>query len=231
METLLGAGIYPLPQAARLVGENSRNVRRWLKGYSWKYKDGRSSSGPLWHTAYEQEDLPGGAAIGFRDLLELRMVAQFVKHGVHLKVIRATIDAARAHFGSEYPLSNRRFLTDGKRIFLEAVEEATGVEKMIDVLGRQFVFADVIRPSLYAGIEYDQTGARRWFPVPRSRLVLLDPEVQFGAPIIASEGVPTDAVYDAWKAEGRDVARVARAYRLTPRMVNAAVAFEQRLRA
>lgn len=231
MESLLGAGIYPLPQAARLVGESARNVRRWLKGYSWKYKDGRSASGPLWHTSFEGEELPGGTAIGFRDLLELRMVAQFVKHGVHLKVIRATIDVARSHFGSDYPLSNRQFLTDGRRIFLEAIEEATGAEKLIDVLGRQFVFSDVVRPSLYAGIEYDRTGAKRWFPLSRSRMILLDPEVQFGTPIVAEAGVPTDAIYDAWKAEGRDNARVARAYGLTPKMVSTAVSFEQGLRA
>lgn len=231
MESLLGAGIYPLPQAARLVGESARNVRRWLKGYSWKYRDGRSSSGPLWHTLYEGEELPGGAAIGFRDLLELRMVAQFVKHGVHLKLIRSTIDAARRHFQSDYPLTNRRFLTDGKRIFLEAVEEATGAEKLIDVVGRQFVFSEVIRPSLYAGIEYDESGATRWYPIPRSRMIILDPEVQFGTPIIADAGVPTDAIYDAWRAEGRDQSRVARAYGVTPKMVAAAVSFEQRLRA
>jgi uncharacterized protein (DUF433 family) len=231
MDSLLGAGIYPLPQAARLVGESARNVRRWLKGYSWKYKDGRSASGPLWHTLFEKEELPGAAAIGFRDLLELRMVAQFVNHGVHLKVVRATIDVARTHFGSDYPLSNRQFLTDGKRIFLEAVEETTGAKRLIDVLGRQFVFSDVIRPSLYAGIEYDRTGAKRWFPMSRSRAILLDPDVQFGTPVVAGVGVPTDAIYDAWKAEGRDQQRVARIYGLTPKMVGAAVSFEQRLRA
>lgn len=146
-------------------------------------------------------------------------------------MIRATIDAARNYFGSDYPLTNRQFLTDGRRIFLEAVEETTGAERLIDVLGRQFVFTDVIRPSLSAGIEYDHSGATRWFPTPRSRMILLDPEVQFGSPIVANAGVPTDAIYDAWKAEGRDQVRVARAYGLTPKMVSAAVAFEQRLRA
>ena len=230
MNELIGAGIYPLSQAARLVGESARNVRRWLRGYSWKYRDGRSFSGPLWHALYENEELPGGTAISFRDLLELRMVAQFVKHGVHLKVIRATIEAATKHFGSDYPLSNRRFLTDGKRIFLEAVEEATGSERLIDVVGRQFVFTDVIRPSLYTGIEYDDVGATRWYPVARSQSILLDPAVQFGTPIIADAGVPTDAIYDAWKAEGRDRVAVARLYGISSKMVHSAVTFEQSLR-
>lgn len=231
MQDLIGTGIYPLNQAARLVGQEPRYVRRWLQGYSWKYKDGRSRSGPLWHTQFEDDDLPGGLVLGFRDLLELRMVAEFVKHGVHLKVIRATIEAAAKHFGSCYPLSNRQFLTDGKRIFMEAVEDATGTEKLIDVVGRQFVFSTVIRPSLYAGIEYGDTGAERWYPVPRSRTVVLDPEVQFGTPILSDAGIPTDTIYDAWKAEGQDRTRVARLYDITPAMVSAAVAFEQRLAA
>jgi uncharacterized protein (DUF433 family) len=230
-QQLIGTGIYPLPQAARLVGERPQYVRRWLRGYSWKYKDGRSSSGPLWHTQFEGEQLPGGLVIGFRDLLELRLVAAFVKHGVHLKVIRATIEAAETDFGQNYPLSKRRFLTDGKRIFLHAVERATGETRLIDVVGRQFVFSEVVKPSLYAGIEYDHGDAKRWYPLPRSKAIVLDPEVQFGAPILSDAGIPTDTIFDAWRAEGEDKARVARLYDITPSMVQAAVAFEQRLAA
>lgn len=231
MQGLIGTGLYPLHQAARLVGQEPRYVRRWLKGYSWKYKSGRSSSGPLWRTQLEGQDLPGDKVIGFHDLLELRMVAEFVKHGVHLKVIRATIEAATRHFGAAYPLSNRHFLTDGRRIFLDAVEEATGARKLIDVLGRQFVFSEVVRPSLFAGIDYHDGAAARWFPVNRSRAIVLDPEIQFGSPILAEAGIPTDTIYDAWRAEGKDRVAVARLYGVTPAMVGAAVAFEQRLAA
>ena len=169
MQRLLGSGIYPLRQAARLVGQEPRTVRRWLKGYSWKYLNGRSYSGPLWHTQYEDEDLPGERVISFRDLLELRMVAEFAKHGVHLKVIRATIETASADFCSAYPLSDRKFLTDGKRIFMEAVEQTTGHDKLLDVVGRQFVFSNVIRESLFAGIDYDNGNAARWFPEKNAR--------------------------------------------------------------
>jgi uncharacterized protein (DUF433 family) len=228
MQPLVGSGLYPLQQAARLVGQESRTIRRWLKGYSWKYRDGRSYSGPLWHTQFEDEDLPGERVISFRDLLELRMVGEFAKHGVNLKVIRATIEVATHEFGSTYPLSNRKFLTDGKRIFMQAVEEATGHEKLIDVLGRQFVFGQVIRESLFAGIDYEGDNAARWYP-EKKRTVVLDPEVQFGTPILAEAGIPTDTIHDAWRAEGKDRAVVARLYGITPAMVNAAVGFEQRL--
>jgi len=230
MRTLLGSGLYPLPRAARLVGQPARTVRRWLHGYSWTYRDGRAYSGPLWRTEFDGEDLPGGQVVSFRDLMELRMVSEFVRHGVHLKVIRATIDVAAREFGSGFPLSNRKFLTDGKRIFLQAVEEATGQEKLIDLAGRQFVFSQVIKPSLFAGIEYEDGLAKRWFP-ERQRAIVLDPDIQFGTPTLTDSGLPTDAIYDAWRAEGEDKAAVARLYEITPAMVSAAVAFEQRLAA
>lgn len=230
MQQLVGSGLYPLRQAARLVRQEPRTVRRWLKGYSWKYRDGRSYSGPLWHTQFEDEGLPGERVISFRDLLELRMVAEFVKHGVNLKVIRATIEVASEEFGSAYPLSNRKFLTDGKRIFMQAVEEATGHEKVIDVAGRQFVFGQVIRESLFAGIDYESGNALRWYP-EKNRAVALDPKIQFGTPILADVGIPTDTLHDAWRAEGKDRAAVARHYGISVAMVNAAVGFEQRLAA
>jgi uncharacterized protein (DUF433 family) len=226
--TLLGTGIYPLHQAARLVGVEPRAVRRWLKGYHRKYKGERVRSEPLWHTQLEGEDLPDDV-IGFRDLLELRMVAAFVRHGVDLKVIRATVDAASQNFGASYPLTNQRFLTDGKRIFLDAIEQATGEARMIDVLKKQFVFADIIKPSLYAGIEYGDDGALRWYPNPRRKVIVLDPGLQFGTPVIAEVGIPTDTIHASYLAEDSDAAMVARVFDIAPKLVMAAVAFEERL--
>lgn len=230
--TLLGTGLYPLPRAARLVGEESRTVRRWLKGYSWKRGDGRKISGPLWTLQHAQDEEFGDEPVlGFQDLLELRTVARFVAQGVSLRVIRATIEVARETLG-DYPLHAKRFVTDGKKIFLEAVERAGEDPKLLDVRRQQFAMDAVIRPSLLEGIEYgaDAT-ALRWFPVPKRRLVVLDPQVQFGEPIVAEGGVPTDTLAAAYKAEGDNVERVARLYRVKPQEVRAAVAFEQQLAA
>ncbi len=228
---LIGTGLYPLSQAARLVGEDARTVRRWLKGYSWKYRDGRHTSGPLWQLQYAQdEDLGQERVLGFRDLLELRTVAKFIEHGVSLKVIRATIEAASEYLG-QFPLQSRRFLTDGKKIFMEAFERAEADPQLLDIRKRQFVFDAVIRPSLFEGVEYDRRGeAQRWFPT-KGRLIVLDPAVQFGEPIVANAGVPTDTLFAAYKAEHKDRVRVAKLYGVTPQAVSAAVAFEQHLAA
>lgn len=227
---IIGTGIYPLHQAARLVDVEPRAIRRWLQGYSRKYLGEKVRSEPLWRTQLRDEALPE-EVIGFRDLLELRMVAAFVRHGVDLKVIRATVDAAARNFGVDYPLTNRNFLTDGKRIFLQAIEQATGEPRLIDVLRRQYVFSDIIKPSLYAGIEYGNDGAQRWFPVSRRRTIVLDPALQFGTPVLTEAGIPTDTIHASFLAEGRDRTMVARIFDITPHMVTAAVEFEERLAA
>lgn len=228
---LLGTGLYPLARAARLVGADVRSVRRWLKGYSWKCRDGRRVSGPLWNLQYAtDEEFGDEQVLGFRDLLELRTVARFIEHGVSLKVIRATIDAAREALG-DYPLHSRRFVTDGKKIFLDAVNTA-GATELLDLKERQYAIDAVIRPSLIEGIEYDaQANPLRWFPNPKRRAIVLDPQIQFGEPIVADAGVPTDTLAAAYEAEGKDLGRVARLYRVTPQAVQAAVAFEHRLAA
>jgi uncharacterized protein (DUF433 family) len=207
-----------------------RAIRRWLQGYSRLHKGERIRSAPLWRTQLQDQDLPD-EVIGFRDLLELRMVSAFVRHGVDLKVIRATVDAAAETFGKNYPLTNQKFLTDGKRIFLEAVETTTGQGQLIDVIRRQFVFSDIIKPALYAGIEYGPDGAVRWFPFAKRKTIVLDPATQFGTPILALAGIPTDTIYASYLAEGRDKGMVARVFDITTSLVSDAVEFEQRLAA
>lgn len=227
---LIGTGIYPLSQAAKLVGAEPRALRRWLRGYDRQYRGKHVRSQPLWTTQLANHDVPGDV-IGFRDLLEARMVAAFVEHGVNLKVIRATIEAAGRYFGASYPLTQQAFLTDGKRIFLDAIETNTGIEKIIDVVGKQFVFTDIIKPSLYAGIEYGNDGASRWFPLKNKKTVVLDPNLQFGTPIVADSGIPTDTIYASYLAEERDAVTVARIFNISPRLVSDAVEFEERLAA
>jgi uncharacterized protein (DUF433 family) len=229
---LLGTGMYPLSRAARLAGAEVRTVRRWLKGYAWKDGDGRKVSGPLWTLQHAgDEEFGDEQVLGFRDLLELRTVARFVRQGVSLQVIRATIAVARETLG-DYPLHARRFVTDGRKIFLEAVERVGEDPRLLDVRRQQFAIDAVLRPSLLEGIEYGvDANALRWFPVPKKRLVVLDPQVQFGEPIVAGGGVPTDTLAAAYKAEGENIARVARLYCVTPQEVKAAVAFEQQLAA
>lgn len=224
--SLIGTGLYPLPRAAQLAGVSARTARRWLAGDASSARNGVT---PLWQTQHAQDKKLGPACVlGFQDLLELRSVVQLVNQGLSLSLIRTAMAAAREVLG-DYPLHARRFVTDGKTIFLDALHRA-GRRDLLDLPARQYALEAVIRPSLIDGIEYDAAAvATRWFPQPRSRRIVLDPQVQFGEPVIARAGIATATLSAAAQAEDGDTARVARWYGVTARDVHAAMAFEAAL--
>ena len=236
----VGLGVYTLPEAARLIHAEPRLVRRWLKGYRHTHPgvEGQrttSFSPPLWATQYAGDPDFGVEAIGFLDLLELRVVKSFVDAGVALQVVRRCLERARSMFGTSHPLTSAQFRTDGRTIYLQSLREAES-EDLLDLKSSQYAFKAVIKPSLFAGIDYDDDGqARRWFPAEHhSKLIVIDPERQFGKPMLTESAVPTRALYASYKAEGGDkaaAAMVARLFELPVKEVQAAVKFEADLQA
>jgi DNA-binding transcriptional MerR regulator/uncharacterized protein (DUF433 family) len=225
---LTDIGLYTFHEAALLTKIPVRDLRRWLDGYSYPDKKHASVSvAPLWETELADDSLDG---IGFHDLLEVRFVHAFRKHGVSLQAIRLASKRARELFKTDYPFTSHQFRTDGRTIFASAIEE-TGETELLDLVRQQYAFRKVIEPSLYAGIEFNQEQvATRWYPAPRSKAVVLDPTVAFGKPIVTHGSVRTSILYDAFITEGNKNL-VAKLYEVPVAAVNAAIAFEESLAA
>lgn len=140
------------------------------------------------------------------------------------------LPSMRVSFESPYPFTCRRFQTDGRSIFAEAID-ASGDPELLDLKRRQYVMRNVIQPSLVAGLEFENGRVRRWYPMERSKAVFLDPAIAFGKPVVADARVRTDILRDAWLAEGKNTRRVASLYEVSTKAVEAAVRFEMRLAA
>ncbi|SEI03555.1 hypothetical protein SAMN05216581_1434 [Pseudomonas asplenii] len=221
---LIGVGIYTPAEAALYTGIPAKDIRRWMFGYK---SEGIEHSG-LWvpELEFSEEKL-----LGFHDLLEIRFVHAFRKHGVSLQTIRSASRQAREIFNQAYPFTCKRFQTDGRSIFATVFDE-TGDEAILDLAKRQYAFRQVIGPSLYEGIDYTGEGkAQRWYPVKRSKAVVLDPNRNFGKPVLSSCGVDTASIYQAYLAEGQNTKRVAMIFEIPIAAVNAAVTFEHRIAA
>lgn len=226
--SLVGVGLYTFPEASKLANIPARDLRRWLDGYSYKDRNSkeRIESLPLWDTELVDDEIEG---ISFHDLLEVRFVNAFRTHGVSLRTIRSASLHARQLFNHPYPFTCKRFRTDGRTIFAEALEE-NGETQFLDLVRKQYAFAQVIQASLYRGIEFGENDlALRWFPMG-GKSVVLDPQIAFGKPIVTNVGIRTSTLYDALKAEG-DKHTVARLYEIPVSAVEAAMSFEERLAA
>lgn len=225
---LTGLGIYSYPEAARLAGVQAAELRRWLRGYTSGKGEHGHSQPPLWTSELVDTGIDG---LSFHDLLEVRFVKQFRKLEISLQAIRVAAANAREILGSPYPFTCKGFQTDGKSIFADAMRE-TGETELLDLLKRQYVFDKIVRPSLYAGIEFGaDERAARWYPMERSKSVVLDPDLAFGKPVVTDVGLRTDILHDAWVAEDKDKQRVARLYGVSVSAVETAIRFEQQLAA
>ena len=218
---LIGVGLYTPAQAARLTGIDAGKIARWLKGHETRgirYE-------PLWQPQIDLAD--GHVYLGFRDLMEARVVDAFIRHGIAAQSVRRAIGIAREQLGVDHPLSTRRFRTDGRTIFLEILNE-DGTSSLIDLLRSQYAFRQIIEPSL-KNVEFDSAGApARWWPLGRDARIVVDPAKSFGRPIETASGVPAELLANAVQAEGSAEA-AARAWEVPVASVRRALAFRDRL--
>ncbi|EPC02603.1 hypothetical protein L861_09680 [Litchfieldella anticariensis FP35 = DSM 16096] len=222
MTALAGIGLYSPKQAERLIGVDAEKIRRWI------VRD-RSPAGPLWHP--EPESLGAEDTLSFKDLLEVRAVSRFREHGVSMHVIREALSSLSDYLQRDYPLIHPRLMTDGKDVFLQALEE-NGEEGLTDLVKRQGVLTEVIGPSLISGITFDASdNPVRWTPDPADPQIVIDPRFAFGKPIVLPSHVSTAALFDAFQAEEGDADTVARNFDITLDEVNRAVNFEKRIAA
>lgn len=215
-----GIGAYTALEASRMVGMSQATLRRWLSGYHHDSKEEPA----LWQPQYE----PGedGVLLGFRDLIEARIVNALRKRHIGLTTIRKCIERARAIVGDERPFSTRQFRTDGRTIFLEITRDIEESE-FIDLVKSQGVFKRVVEPSLQ-DLDFGPFGAERWWLLHGKKTVVADPARCFGQPILADHGISTARIAEVVAAEG-SVDQAAKIYEIKPRLIRDALAYEASL--
>lgn len=229
METnLLTSGIYTIPEAARLVGVSSARMRGWFKGYTNAVRP------PL--LSNQIESLDGKDAITFINLIEARFIREFSRHGVSIQSIRVMAENAQEMFERDHPFASEViFKTDGRDIFalLDRTAEQTKDPELLSLKKKNYAFYGFIRESLHRGMVYADSGlAKAWYPrKDTAPNVIVHPSYAFGKPVTDEQGVPTQALFDAFQAEGETYESVGYWYEVPSEIVEQAVKFEWGLKA
>jgi len=222
--SLFDKGLYTVAEASRLTGVPAATFRRWVFGYARNRSTGRVDYEPIANPEIGRID--GTYAVGFRDLLEARIVQAFRESGVSWKVIRLAANNVRAD--GRHPFLSKHFRTDGRTIFQESIKEA-GEPDLLDLVKNQHAFHAVIAPSLFKQIEFDSSDlAVRWYPLWPRKIVVLDPNRSFGRPTVAN--IPADTLAAAAHAENSAEA-AARWFDVSVEQVRAALDWEDRIAA
>ena len=98
MAELIGIGLYTPAEAQRLLGVPSRKISRWLRGHRIRERD----YPPLWTSQVGTDE--GRLCLGFRDLMEVRVAAEFIRSGISPQRARAAIILARMYAASPYAI-------------------------------------------------------------------------------------------------------------------------------
>jgi uncharacterized protein (DUF433 family) len=218
----LAQGFYSISQAARLLDVPQQRLRGWVCGQSG------AKGAPL--IKAEPPRVEGRIALSFVNLIEAKFIATFASKGVSVLSMRYMAEEAQRFLDHPHPFATSwLFKTDGKKIFVEAVEAAAANDPCLyDLKGHNYAIHGVLAKEFKSDVQFSSDGlVGAWFPrkvVAPS--VLVNPKISFGAPALAESGVPTDALVSAYLAEGEDAEAVARWFDVSVREVNEAVRFE-----
>lgn len=192
--------VYGLSEAARYLDIPVSTLRAWTLGQRYTSQTGKRR---FFHPVISIAD-PETRQLSFTNVCEAHVCdALRSAHRISLQGIRRAIDILTRTFpGKEHPLVEHEFATAGVDLFLNSLGEVINL-----TAGGQVAMKECL--SVYfRRVEFDRDGmAGRLFPFTRRhpsadapKIVVLDPRVQAGRPVIVNTRIATSVVYERWFA-------------------------------
>jgi len=140
--------------------------------------------------------------LSFVNLIEAHVLDAIRReHQIPLDKVRIPIEYLKKEFGTDHPLADHPLETDGLDLFVDRYGELINLSRAGQTAMRQLLEGYLRR------IERDAAGAAiRLYPFTRKRdlneprLIVIDPQVSFGRPVLVGTGVPTSVVAERYKA-------------------------------
>lgn len=209
------APAYPVAEAAGYLRIPEETLRSWVAGRLYPVAGQSKRSQALIHL-----DDPKHQYLSFINLVEAHVLAAIRRrHGVKLPKVRKALDYVLRQFRVERPLIDQAFQTDGLDLFVERYGELInasreGQRAMKEIIGvylkRIERDAKGIPIKLYPFTRDTQAEAA---PASDPRVVVMNPKVSYGRPVIDGTGIPVSSIYERYKA-GDSVVDLAQDFRL-----------------
>lgn len=222
---LLDVPAYTVADAARYLQIPTTTLRSWVKGRSYPLKPERSG----FFEAIIQ--LPDGEEklLSFTNLVEAHVLDAIKReHRVQLQKIRDAVRYMQNRMNVGHPLAFQTMVVGGADLFVQRYSELINVSR-----DGQLAMGAILDAYLRR-VDWDETGlAIRLYPFTRKReldeprVVVIDPEVSFGKPVLVGTGIPTSTVAERYKA-GESVDDLAEDYDLEQAKIEEAIRCELR---
>lgn len=191
---------YGIAEAARYLDMPPSTLRSWTIGQTYKYRGEENWFEPVIEIAD-----PERKYLSFFNLFEAYICDALRRdHKISLGQIRSAIKLIETRLDPQgaHPLLDQRFATVGVNLFIDWYGELIGVRNP-DQANMRSVLEGYLKR-----VDRDKFGkVMRLYPFTREprisddpRVVVIDPTVMFGRPVIVGTRVATAMVYQRWKA-------------------------------
>lgn len=199
---------YTVPEAAHYLLVPRATVWSWVAGRPYPTKSGRRFFKPVITVPKTHPPV-----LSFINLIEAHVLDAIRReHQIPLDKVRIAIGYLKTQFGSEHPLADHRFETDGLDLFIQEFGRLINITQSGQLAMRQLLQTHLRR------VERDPSGlAIRLYPFTRKRqpneprVVMIDPSISFGRPVLSGTGIPTGVIAERYKA-GESVKELAMDY-------------------
>lgn len=225
---------YSAAEVARYVGVNRSTVRAWAFGHA----DPRRRRQWAFRPVIRPQDAKA-RLFSFNNLIEAHVLAALrVHHRIPLPRIRKAIDFLERQHRLKRPLIDVTLQTDGSALFANAFGEG-----LVDLSAQgQFAFQAVLSVYLKR-IDVVNGRVARYFPFTwknerkvledlerEPKIVMIDPCVAFGRPVLAETNIRTEIVAERFRA-GEAIPDLAEEYGVATALIEVAIRSEESLAA
>jgi len=206
--------IYGIAEAAQYLRVPQNTLVYWVKG--------GGSVPPLIKLASTEPP-----RLSFSNLLECYMLSSMrAIYEVRIPRVRKALINLAKYVQHKHPLIEQAFQTDRRDLFIEHLGSIVNLSKH-----EQILMPGVMELYLER-IERDPKGLFKLYPFVMERkpgeprLILIDPAVGFGKPVIAGTGISTSIVASRFNAR-ESIGDLASEYGVEPRKIEEAIRWEQ----
>lgn len=217
---------YSIREASHYLRIPVSTIRCWVFGQHYPVSKGRSRSQPLIRLPDRNPPL-----LSFMNLCEIHVINAIRReHEISLQKVRTALDYVKKEFKKERPLIEKIFETDGIDLFVSEYSALINVTS-----GGQTEMKECLQAYLKR-IEYDEHGiVWKLYPFIRKRdlnepkVIVIDPHLSFGRPVIQGTGIATEVIAERYKA-GESVNDLAADYSITNEQIEEAIRCELQLK-
>lgn len=188
---------YGTTEAAHYLRMPKATLRSWVVGRYYPTEGGRRFFEPIIVLPDKDRSL-----LSFMNLVEVHVLDAIRReHEIPLPKVRRALDYLTAQFPSKHPLADQTFETDGLDLFIQKFHQLINISQRGQLAMRSLLQAHLRR------VERDPKGVPvRLFPFTRKRqpdeprVVVIDPYVSFGRPVLVGTGIATVVIAERYKA-------------------------------